>query len=327
MAGRPQSGARVPPPAGRLAVLAVVAAVVLGGAAGVAAGSHGPVVAAGTVLSAGSGGPTVVVTEELHLDDSAIFPDDRTVDLSPNATFTSDGATNVTVEEIDGEWTNVTTHDVSTGLEIDPGDKQAVTVEGTDVTNLSVRSVDADASGTADLVYAADAAVDVTVTGLPADRGVEAISTATDSTVATETTDGGGSATFTFQAAELRAVALHAVDDGGDGVQSVDVSGPSGGPGSTGQDQTSTPEPTSTSDDGEPSDSDGSSSQDSDGSSPSDATPTETATEDAESGDEDETATEPPATTESPDQPGFGVVAALVALLGAALVAARRRRR
>jgi PGF-CTERM protein len=57
---------------------------------------------------------------------------------------------------------------------------------------------------------------------------------------------------------------------------------------------------------------------------PTEETPTPTPTEETPTEDTP-TATDETETTEEPEQPGFGLVVALVALLGAALLAARRQ--
>lgn len=172
-------------------------------AVGVTVATDGPVVQSGTTFNASADGPTITVTENLELDDSAIFPDDGMVDLSPNATFTSESATNATVDSIDGDWTNLTTHNVSGGLDADPTDKQQVTVEGDDVANLSFRDVDT-SSGEVDLSYSADAEFNLTVTNLPADQAIEAVDADTGAQITTETTDSQGTATFTFGSGDLR---------------------------------------------------------------------------------------------------------------------------
>jgi hypothetical protein len=190
----------------------VVAVALVGLASALAIGLvvAGPVVGPGTTLEASDQGPTIVVTEELELDNSPRFPNNHTVDLSPHAVFTSSGATNATVENITGTWTNVTTHDVGSGLDIDPSDKQQITVEGTDVSTLNFSAVDATVDGEADLVYDANSQVTLTVTDLPADTTIDAVDVATGDQLVRTTSDGSGSVTVTLDAGE-RAVALAVV--------------------------------------------------------------------------------------------------------------------
>lgn len=167
-------------------------------------------VADGTVFEAGDDGPTVETTEALTLDSPFDYPDAHTVDLSPNATFESDGATNVTVDSIDGEWTNLTTHDVSAGLTVDPADKQAVTIEGDTVSAVAFRDVDP-ASGRADLTYDADGELDVTIETLPADATVYAVALEEGERLDDATTGGSGTATLALPAGEDRRVDIRTV--------------------------------------------------------------------------------------------------------------------
>jgi len=197
-------------------ILAAVIVLVGSFAVGGAVAADGPVVKSGTTFNASADGPTITITEDLELNDSAIFPDNRTVDLSPNATFRSDGATNATVESIDGEWTNLTTRDVAAGLEVDPLDKQAVTITGENVSSVSIRDVDTD-SAAVDLGYSADAELTLTLTDLPANTDLEAVDTATDETLGTNTTDSTGTAAFTLTAADNRTVTLREPATGGSG--------------------------------------------------------------------------------------------------------------
>ncbi len=153
----------------------------------------------GTVFEASDDGPTVEITQNLTLDSPVTYSDNRTVDLAPNATFVSDGATDVTIDSIDGAWTNLTTHDVAAGLEVDPHDKQAVAVAGEDVSTVAFRDVDRGA-GVADLVYDADAVTEVTVGGLPENSTVYAVDLDAAERVAVGTTGIDGDATLDLDA-------------------------------------------------------------------------------------------------------------------------------
>lgn len=198
-----------------LAIIGVIV-VLAGFTSGLAVATDGPVVEPGTSFTASDTGPTVTINETLTLNDTQRFPDGQTVDLSPNATVSSNGTTNVTIEVIDGPWTNLTTHDVSTDLEVNPQDKQAFTLDGTDVTNLSIRDVDV-ASGSVDLVYTAAATLNLTLTGLPADAEIEAIDLDTGAVVATDTTNTEGNATFALGSGTGRPIDLREVDSGNGG--------------------------------------------------------------------------------------------------------------
>jgi hypothetical protein len=202
----------------RVVTLTVLVSVLAVGLAGA-----GAVVSPGTTFEASDTGPTVTVTEELELDDSAVFPDGQTVSLSPHATFESDGDTNVTVEQITGAWTNLTTHDVGAGLEIDPGDKQAVTVEGGDVRTLNVSAVDTATADEADLVYDAGAALTLTVAGLPPNTVLDVVNPNTGEQLTQATTDGSGDLSVTLASGE-QAVAFATAQSN---VQ-VDITGTNG---------------------------------------------------------------------------------------------------
>ena len=165
-------------------------------AVGVAAA--GPVVGPGTTFEASDSGPTITITEQLELADSDRFPDGNTVDLSPNATFSSSGDTTATVDQIDGPWTNVSTTDVSNGLTINASDKQSITVEGSSVSAINISSVDPTTDDAA-LSYDAGSSVNVTVTGLRADRDYAAFDIDNQNELAQVTTDGSGTATFTLE--------------------------------------------------------------------------------------------------------------------------------
>ncbi len=142
---------------------------------GVATVAAQAVVGPGTVFEASDSGPTVEITEELELDSPFDYPDGNTVDLSPKATFESSGDTNVTVDSIDGTRTKLTIHDVSSELTVDPHDKQAITVSGSDIDYLHFESIAANASTDTEIVYKAGAAFDLTITDLPANESLQAI--------------------------------------------------------------------------------------------------------------------------------------------------------
>lgn len=157
----------------------------------------GPIVGAGTTFEASDSGPTITITEQLELDDSQRFPDGNTVDLSPHAIFNSSGSTTATVDQITGTWTNVSTTDVSNGLEINASDKQPVTLQGSSVSAINISAVDSSTEGV-DIAYDAGADVTVTVAGLPADTTIDATDVDTDTLLDQQTTDSTGTATFTL---------------------------------------------------------------------------------------------------------------------------------
>ena len=164
----------------------------------------------GTVFEASEDGPTVEITENLTLDSPYNYPDAHTVDLAPNASFESDSATNVTVDSIDGEWTNVTIHDVAAGLTVDPTDKQAITIESDAISTVAFRDVDP-ASGQVDLTYDADGTVEMTIENLQADATVYAIDPTESERLDNATADGTGTASLALSADDDRRVDVRTV--------------------------------------------------------------------------------------------------------------------
>lgn len=157
----------------------------------------------GTVFEAGDDGPTVEITENLTLDSPYTYPDGHTVDLSPNATFSSNGTTNVTVTTIDGPWTNLTTHNISTPLAVNATDKQNVTIEGETVTHVNISTIDDSDRESTELVYDATTQLNVTLTDLTASETIQLLA-ADGSVVTTVSTNENGTATATLPAGEKR---------------------------------------------------------------------------------------------------------------------------
>lgn len=297
-------------PAQRIWTLAAVF-VVTAGAVGIA-GADGPVVGPDATFEAGNSGPAVTIAEQLELDDSLNYPDGQTITLPGHATFSSSGATAVTVENIGGDWTNLTTTDVSPGLTVDPADKQSVTVESTDMATFNFSSVDAENDDDPDLVYDASQSVTVTVTDLPADTDIEAVDTATGTELTSGTTDGTGAVTLTFDAGE-RAVAL---------------AEPSGGGGGGGGSSDDTPTPTATPTPSATPTATETRTESSSVSVDRTETPTVTETQSGDGGQSGVRTTAAPTeatTTSSASVPGFGPAVALVGLLVTVGVLARWR--
>ena len=157
----------------------------------------------GTTFNASDDGPTVTITEDLTLDSPFTYPDNHTVDLSPNATFSSNGTTNVTVTTIDGAWTNLTTHNISTPLAVNATDKQNVTIEGETVSHVNISEIDDSDRSSTELVYDADTQLNVTLTELTASDSIELLA-ADNSVVTTVSTTENGTATATLPAGENR---------------------------------------------------------------------------------------------------------------------------
>lgn len=147
-------------------------------------------------------GPAVTVQGETRAELSTLFPDTNTVDLRTtdgNATFSSNGRTNVTVQpgDITGTQTHLSGLDVETNnLTVDPEDKLPITVGGGAET-LSWRDAPTIDDGTTDFSYSAPSTdATVAIGGLPSNTLVAAVDPNTGTTLDTTQTDGSGTATF-----------------------------------------------------------------------------------------------------------------------------------
>lgn len=151
------------------------------------------------VTFAAPNGPSVKMTESADVNMTNLFPDANTVEIrssAGNVTLSSTGATNATVTNINGTWTNVSAIDAgSTTLEIDPDDKQKVSVSG-NIDTLDFRSVKVD-DGTIDFVYGGVSGTStVTVTGLKPNTDYRAVDADTGESLAGGESDGSGTVTF-----------------------------------------------------------------------------------------------------------------------------------
>lgn len=146
--------------AGKLAT-ALLAVLVIAGA-GALLGAGASIVLSGTTYQITDGvtysapsGPAVQSNQTLDILDGNPFTDANTVDLKTsqgNATFSSPGPTNVTVDTWTGEWTNVSQLDVAQhNLTIDPEDKDQIIVGG-DADTLKYRDMTVD-DGQVDFIY------------------------------------------------------------------------------------------------------------------------------------------------------------------------------
>lgn len=156
--------------------------------------------ASGDVPIGAANGPTVVVTDVTNIELTEFTPDSNTVEVTSdagNATLSSNGRTNVTLDKVTGTWTNASELDVSaTALTIDPADKPSITVEG-DTERLRYRSMAVD-DGTIDFEYGAPSGTTtVTVRGLSTTETVGAVDADTNNVLGTATVS-GGSATLTL---------------------------------------------------------------------------------------------------------------------------------
>ena len=145
-------------------------------------------------------GPTVIVVDEDQIDLTNPFPASDTVDIvATGGNVTVDGAdgASVTIDTIEGTWTNTSSLDViGKPITIDPGDKPAVDVSG-DITSLDWRGDMAPDDGTTDFAYASSlGSGSITLRGLPSTTQLGAVDADSNTLLDTATTDGSGTATF-----------------------------------------------------------------------------------------------------------------------------------
>lgn len=184
----------------------------------------------GTMTMATDSGTNVTFSAS-ETDLSNAFPDSNTFRLrteSGTANFSSSGETNVTVDVINGTWTNVSELDVSGDtLTIDPNDKQAVGVTGdTDSLSITDVSIARQDDGDTDIIYAgASGTTTLTIHGLSPNVVVAAVDQGTGDIVKTATTNADGVATFTGLPNSEHKIDIQQQDD----PPYVDTASPSGG--------------------------------------------------------------------------------------------------
>lgn len=183
--------------------LVIIGMIVVGFLSGAVVGEvafSGGEPASGDVPIGASDGPLVVVTDVSNIELTEFTPNSNTVEVTSdvgNATLSSNGRTNVTLDTVTGSWTNATSLDVSsTPLTINPEDKPAITVSGdADVARFRSMTVD---DGTVDFEYGGSSGTTtLTVNGLSATSTVAAVEPGTNKVLDTATPS-GGSATFTL---------------------------------------------------------------------------------------------------------------------------------
>jgi hypothetical protein len=145
-------------------------------------------------------GPTVIVVDAGQVDLTDPFPATDTVDIvATEGNVTVDGAdgASVTIDTIEGTWTNTSSLDViGKPITIDPGDKPAVDVSG-DITSLDWRQGMAPDDSTPDFVYSSSlGSGSVTLNGLPANTQIGAIDADSGNVLDTANSDGSGAVTF-----------------------------------------------------------------------------------------------------------------------------------
>jgi len=182
--------------------MVAVIAILLFATFGVAAIAGGSTVS-GTVPLNATNGPAVAVDSPsgstLDLTSSA-FPNNNTVDVTHsdgNATFSSGGPTNVSVDaaDLEGSRTQVTGVDAaSNDLTINPDDKRAVTVGG-GMDQISFEDVVVD-DGNSEFGYAASSSASVTFRDIGVTSTTVIAVDGSGTTVGSGTVDGSGDVTF-----------------------------------------------------------------------------------------------------------------------------------
>lgn len=159
-------------------------------------------------------GPRVVLGESVDFTNENPWNESNTIILDPWGEFYSNGETSLRVTRFNGTWTNATNIDATNAtLRIRPNDKPELAVDG-GVTAVSYRgdiTLDDDAVA---LEYSASNTGAITVNGLEADTGWDAVTPGGD-TVDSGTTSSSGSATISVSSATAEDLILssnHAPD-------------------------------------------------------------------------------------------------------------------
>lgn len=138
-----------------------------------------------------SDGPEVQVGEHIKMDATHPFPDDRTLNISPHGSISSDGPTEVSISGIGDTYTSLETIDTQgTTLEVDFDDKSTVELSG-DVTAFEFRDIKIDGDGD-DFRYQASSEWTVVVHDLEPDKHVKALNGDSGDLLALNTTDDAG---------------------------------------------------------------------------------------------------------------------------------------
>jgi hypothetical protein len=158
------------------------------------------------VAVAANNGPTAkiaVSNGEIDLKDAWV--DDHTLNISSsagNATVSSPGPTNVTLDRLSGEWSNVSSLDVDQHhLTVDPENNREIIVGG-ETDALAWRGVTVD-DGEADFVYSGSSgSTTLTISGVTPDETVLAIDSHTGQALDSATPDANNQLTLTMPNSE-----------------------------------------------------------------------------------------------------------------------------
>lgn len=145
-------------------------------------------------------GLNVTITESADINLTDPWPSSNAVEIvssKGNITVTGPSGADVTVDRINGTWTNTSALDVKGNeIKIDPGDKPAVNVSG-DTETLDIHESMAADDGTVDFVYSGSSGTTtVTLRGLSGNTQFGAVDNDTDTVLAVATSTAGGTVTF-----------------------------------------------------------------------------------------------------------------------------------
>lgn len=177
----------------------------------IAVGAAGAATIAGTPLTQNDdgvvlnqpGGPQATLTGDVTIynDSGGLSSSEIQLNTSEgSATFyaTSDASATISAFDLEGTWTNTTALDVSSGMVINPADKERLLVSG-DAETLDWRNYAVD-DGNVDIVISASSGSStLTLYNLPASTTVSAVDKATGGTIDVANTDSSGEASFDVQ--------------------------------------------------------------------------------------------------------------------------------
>jgi len=172
----------------RRLVVVIVCSLLLFSGAAVADANY--TVSSGVEYTTDSGLKVTAGTNHTISDDP--FVDSESVRLN-NVTFSSSGLSNVTVNQFDGSWTNVSGLEINNTVRINASDKQAVRVQD-GIDDLHLRSIDTSESDV-DLIYSASSTTTLRLESQPS-VGLVAVDMETGEQLATTSVGDGGVATF-----------------------------------------------------------------------------------------------------------------------------------
>lgn len=147
-----------------------------------------------------SSGPAVNITESTDVNMTNMFPASDTVEINSSAgniTINGSNFANVTIDNINGTWTNTSSVDVvGKTLTLNPDDKSEVTLGG-DITAFEWRQAMATDDGTPDFTYSSSVGSgSITLNGVPTNTELGAIDADSGAVLDIATSDGSGSVTF-----------------------------------------------------------------------------------------------------------------------------------